>query len=235
MTALAVPHGLVLVAGALIGGYVVGIVPVAWILVRRARRSGSVRRLDSPLAAAGHGLPASSPGGTHRRLGTVDALRAGGVRLALLVVVLELLKGAVVGLGARVYDDTAWFTATAIAGCVVGDAFPLGVRGGRRGVVPLLSGALAALPGTWSAGIIVALPVILIVALSGAAFEAVIAVTVPAAFVLGTREWRTVFPALLIVIALVARDRLRRSLEDGRGPARGSPAPSRGAATLEQP
>ena len=65
--------------------------------------------------------------------GALDALVVGGLRAAALTVVLELIKGAVVGLGARVYDGDAWFAATAIAGCVVGDAFPVGIRRGRRG------------------------------------------------------------------------------------------------------
>lgn len=207
-----VPQGVLMAAGALVGGYVVGAVPIAWILVRRAqRRRGGVERIDpsSPFASP----PGRAPARAHvdrDRPGTLDVLAAGGLRVAMITVGLELLKGAVVGLGARAYNDSAWFTATAIAGCVVGDVFPIGLRRGRRGVVPLVSGVWAALPGTWGAGIVIAIPAILILALSGVAFEGVVAITVPLAFLLGTRDVGTLAPAAIIVIAIVGRSRMRR-------------------------
>ena len=95
-----------LAAGALAGGYLVGSLPVAWIMVRR--HAG----VDLRRAGAG-------------RVGTLEAVAAGGMRTLVAVVLLELIKGAVVGIGARTYSDTAWFTVTAIAGCVAGDAFPI--------------------------------------------------------------------------------------------------------------
>ena len=207
-----VPQGVVLAAGALLGGYAVGCVPIAWILVRRAqKRRGGVERIDpsSPFAAPPGRAPARSRADRDRP-GTLDVLALGGLRVALLTVALELVKGAVVGLGARFYDDSAWFTATAIAGCVVGDVFPVGVRRGRRGVVPLVSGVWAALPGTWAAGFIIAIPAVLILALSGVAFAGVVAVTVPLAFLLGTRDVGTLAPAAIIVAAIVGRSRMRR-------------------------
>ncbi|HEX6491970.1 MAG TPA: glycerol-3-phosphate acyltransferase [Candidatus Dormibacteraeota bacterium] len=184
------PHWLVLTAGALAGGYVVGSLPVAWLVVRH--------RQGVDLRHAGRG-------GT----GTVDALVLGGVRAAVLTIVLELIKGAVVGLGARVYDGDAWFAATAIAGCVVGDAFPLGIRQGRRGAVPLVSGVIAALPSAWWAGLIIALPAVVLLGLRGRAFEQLVALCVPLGLVVGTRDLRTLAPAAVIVVALIARHRVR--------------------------
>jgi len=184
------PHWLVLAAGALAGGYLVGTIPVAWLVVRRGR--------GVDLRTAGRG-----------RAGTLDALVVGGVRAAALTIVLELIKGAAVGLGARVYDGDAWFAATAIAGCVVGDAFPVGIRRGRRGAVPLVSGVVAALPSAWWAGVIIALPAVVLLGLRGRAFEQVVALCVPLGLLVGTRDLRTLAPAAIIVVALIARHRVR--------------------------
>jgi glycerol-3-phosphate acyltransferase PlsY len=184
------PHWLVLTAGALAGGYLVGTLPVAWLVVRRGR--------GVDMRVAGRG-----------QTGALDALVVGGLRAAALTVVLELIKGAVVGLGARVYDGDSWFAATAIAGCVVGDAFPVGIRRGRRGAVPLVSGVVAALPSAWWAGVIIALPAVVLLGLRGRAFEQVVALCVPLGLLLGTRDLRTLGPAAIIVVALIARNRLR--------------------------
>jgi glycerol-3-phosphate acyltransferase PlsY len=182
---------LLLVAGALVGGYLVGSIPVAWLVVRR-RHGVDLRR-------TGRG-----------QAGTLDALVVGGMRAAALTVVLELVKGAVVGLGARAYDPEAWFAATAIAGCVVGDAFPVCIRRGRRGVAPLVAGVLAALPSAWWVGLIIALPgVVLLRPRGGRAFEQLVVLCVPLGLLLGTRDLRTLGPAAIIVLALVARHRLR--------------------------
>jgi glycerol-3-phosphate acyltransferase PlsY len=208
-----VPQGVVLAAGALAGGYVVGTVPVAWLLVRRAEKQrGGVERIDpaSPFARTdARGAP-KQRSVDRKKPGTLDVLAAGGLRVALMTVALELIKGAAVGLGARVYNDSNWFTATAIAGCVVGDVFPIGVRRGRRGVVPLMSGVWAAFPGIWAAGVIIAIPAILILALSGVAFDGVVAITVPLAFLVGTRDVATLVPAAIIVVAIVGGSRWRR-------------------------
>jgi glycerol-3-phosphate acyltransferase PlsY len=184
------PHWLVLTAGALVGGYVVGSLPVAWLVVRH--------RQGVDLRHAGRG-----------QAGTVDALVVGGVRAALLTVVLELIKGAVVGLGARVYDGDAWFAATAIAGCVVGDAFPVAVRRARNGAIPLVAGVVAALPSAWWAGVIIALPAVVLLGLRGRAFEQLVVLCVPLGLLVGTRDLRTLAPAAVIVVALIARHRVR--------------------------
>ena len=184
------PHWLVLVAGALVGGYAVGCIPVAWLVVRRQ-----------------HGVDLRHTG--RGRSGTIDALAAAGLRAAAITVVFELIKGAVVGLGARLYDPDPWFAATAIAGCVVGDAFPVGIRRGRRGIAPLIAGVVAALPGVWWAGLIVALPAVVLLGLRGIAFEQLVVLCVPLGLLLGTRDVRTLLPAAVIVIALVARNRVR--------------------------
>jgi glycerol-3-phosphate acyltransferase PlsY len=181
---------LVLIAGALAGGYLVGSIPVAWLVVRR-RQGIDLRR-------TGRG-----------QTGALDALLAGGMRAAALTVVLELIKGAVVGLGARIYDGDPWFAATAIAGCVVGDAFPVGIRRGRRGVAPLVAGVVAALPSVWWAGLIIALPGVVLLGLRGRAFEQLVVLCVPLGLLVGTRDLRTLGPAAVIVVALVARHRLR--------------------------
>lgn len=212
-----VPQGVVLAAGSLLGGYIVGCVPIAWLLVRRAERRrlhGGVERIDpTPLGNATALLRGRASGA--RRPGTMEAFAAGGIRVALLTVALELIKGAVVGLGARAYNDSSWFAAFAIAGCVVGDAFPLGVRRGGRGIAPLVSGMWAALPGAWSAGVVVAIPALVIVAIGGVAYDAVLAVCVPLAFVLGTHDPVTLVPAAIVVVALITRSRIRRAQRAG--------------------
>lgn len=185
-------HIVALAIGALFGGYAVGSIPVAWLLVRRSAGIDLRRR--------------GVTGGTT----TFDTLAVAGPRVAMSVIALELVKGAVVGLGAHAYDDTAWFTATAIAGCVTGDAYPIGLRHGRRGVVPLVSGTLAALPGAWTAGLVIAIPAILFFTVRGLVFESVVTLAVPGGFLLGTRDLTTLAPAALIVVVLVARSRQRR-------------------------
>jgi acyl phosphate:glycerol-3-phosphate acyltransferase len=183
-------HTLLLIAGALAGGYAVGCVPVAWLVVRRHR--------GVDLRHSGRG-----------QADTLDALVVGGVRVAALTVVLELVKGAVVGLGASLYDGTPWFAATAIAGCVVGDAFPVGIRRGRRGIVPLVAGVVAALPSAWWAGVVIALPALVLLGLRGRAYEQLVVLCVPLGLLIGTRDLRVLGPAAIIVAALVTRHRLR--------------------------
>lgn len=169
-------------------GYVVGALPVAWLLVRH-RQGVDLRR---------------------RGGGAFDTLAVAGVRDTMLAVVLEVLKGAAVGLAARLYTDNGWFIATAIAGCVAGDAFPVGFRRRGRGLVPLVAGMIVALP---TAGIIMALtalPTALFTSMRGSVYDAVVLVAVPVGLVLGTRQWESLAPAAIIVLVLLARSHLRR-------------------------
>ena len=151
-------------------GYVVGALPVAWLLARRRP----------------------------------------GIRSAVLAVVLEVLKGAAVGLAARLYIDSGWFIATAIAGCVAGDAFPVGFRRGGRGLVPLVSGLVVALPTAGLITAITAIPTALFTSMRGSIYDAVVLVAVPVGLLLGTREWQSLGPAAAIVLVLLARSHLRR-------------------------
>ncbi|TMF13790.1 MAG: glycerol-3-phosphate acyltransferase [Chloroflexi bacterium] len=151
-------------------GYVVGALPVAWLLARRRP----------------------------------------GIRSAVLAVVLEVLKGAAVGLAARLYTDSGWFIATAIAGCVAGDAFPVGFRRGGRGLVPLVSGLVVALPTAGLITAITAIPTALFTSMRGSVYDAVVLVAVPVGLLLGTREWQSLGPAAAIVLVLLARSHMRR-------------------------
>ena len=151
-------------------GYVVGALPVAWLLARRRP----------------------------------------GIRSAVLAVVLEALKGAAVGLAARLYTDSGWFIATAIAGCVAGDAFPVGFRRGGRGLVPLVSGLVVALPTAGLITAITAIPTALFTSMRGSVYDAVVLVAVPVGLLLGTREWQSLGPAAAIVLVLLARSHMRR-------------------------
>ena len=151
-------------------GYVVGALPVAWLLARRRP----------------------------------------GIRSAVLAVVLEVLKGAAVGLAARLYTDSGWFIATAIAGCVAGDAFPVGFRRGGRGLVPLVSGLVVALPTAGVITAITAIPTALFTSMRGSVYDAVVLVAVPVGLLLGTREWQSLGPAAAIVLVLLARSHMRR-------------------------
>lgn len=191
-------------AAAFAAGYAVGAVPVAWLLVRRER---------------GIDLRERGAGGT----GSLDALRVAGPSTACLALLVECLKGGAVGLGASLFSGTGWFVASAIAGCVVGDAFPVGFRRGGRGLVPLVSGLLIALPFAGALCAVIAIPVALLTRMRGRVFDASVTVAVPLGLVLGTRDWRSLAPAAVIVAAMVARSQLRQqartqaALMDHRG------------------
>ncbi len=176
---------LVSVLVALVGGYAVGTLPVAWLLVRR--RHGVDLRAE--------------PVGT----GAVGALRAGGVRTAVLSLLLEALKGAFVGTVVRILGGPGWLAALAIAGCVVGDVFPIGVRRGGRGVVPLVSGLAIALPFAGLITGVVAVVSVLFAGGSETTANRVTAVAVPVGLVLGTDSLWALIPAAIIVVTLVVR------------------------------
>ena len=188
-----------MIAGAVafVCGYAVGTLPVAWLLVRR--RTGVDMR-------------SRGTGGT----GSFDAWRVAGVQTALLALILELLKGAVVGLAARLYAPQGWFIAAAIAGCVVGDAFPVGFRRGGRGLAPLVSGLLVALPAAGAVTAVAAVPAAIFTSMRGSVYDAVVLIAVPVGLLLGTREWESLIPAAVIVAALLVRAGLRRRLRAAR-------------------
>ncbi|MGP8161114.1 MAG: glycerol-3-phosphate acyltransferase [Candidatus Dormibacteria bacterium] len=171
-------------------GYAVGALPVAWLLVRRRR-----------------GIDLRDYGGT----GAIDAFRVAGPGTAFLAGFLELLKGGAVGLTAfLVSGHTGWFAASAIAGCVVGDAFPVGFRRGGRGLVSLISGLALSLPAAGLLCAIIAIPVAFVTRMRGGVYDLAVAVAVPLVLLLGTFDWRSLAPAVVIVLALVVRSRLRR-------------------------
>jgi glycerol-3-phosphate acyltransferase PlsY len=172
-------------------GYAVGALPVAWILATRgpAPRTGVRSR------------PATS---------AVGALFASGLRTALAAGLLECAKGAVVALVASLYSTAGWFIAVAVAGCVVGDAFPAGLRRGGRGLLPLVTALLVALPTAGLITAVVALPVALLTSMRGRVFAVALTVAVPAGLVAGTRDWRSLAPAAVIVGAILLRRRLRQ-------------------------
>jgi glycerol-3-phosphate acyltransferase PlsY len=174
---------------ALLGGYLVGSLPVAWLLVRRR-----------------HGIDLRARGGT----GALDALLAAGPRTALMAVLIEALKGGAVALAALLYWQEPWFVALAIAGCVAGDCFPAGFRRGGRGLVPLLSGLMVAFHGATSILVLIAVPVAVLTSMRGRTYETALALGVPAALLLTSHQWLTLGPALLMVAVLVARDRVRK-------------------------
>ena len=183
--------------------YAVGALPVAWLVVRRRHRVDMRQR---------------GVGGTS----ALDAVSVGGIRTALLAALLEVLKGAAVGLAARLYSPSGWFIATAIAGCVAGDAFPVGFRRGGRGILPLVSGLAVALPTAGLVTAITAIPAAVFTSMRGRIYDAVVTIAVPAGLLLGTREWQSLVPAAVIVAVLLARASLRRRRREAslvRGPA----------------
>ncbi len=183
--------------------YAVGALPVAWLVVRRRHRVDMRQR---------------GFGGTS----ALDAVAVGGIRTALLAALLEVLKGAAVGLAARLYSPTGWFIATAIAGCVAGDAFPVGFRRGGRGILPLVSGLAVALPTAGLVTAITAIPAAVFTSMRGRIYDAVVTIAIPAGLLLGTREWQSLVPAAVIVAVLLARaslERRRRETALVRGPA----------------
>ncbi len=192
-------------------GYAVGALPIAWLLVRGER---------------GIDLRREGGGGT----GAVDALRVAGPATACLAVVAECLKGGAVGLGAGLVSGTGWFVASAIAGCVVGDAFPVGFRRGGRGLVPLVSGLVIALPYAGLLCGIIAIPVALLTRMRGGVFDASVTVAVPLGLWLGTHDWRSLAPAAVMVVAMVTRSRLRQQSR-----ARTALTDRRGATIVDQP
>jgi glycerol-3-phosphate acyltransferase PlsY len=170
--------------------YVVGALPVAWLLVRHRR-----------------GVDLRDFGGT----GAIDALRVAGPRLAIGAGVIELLKGGAVGLTASlVSGHTGWFAASAIAGCVLGDAFPVGFRRGGRGLVPLISGLALSLPSAGLICAVIAIPVAIFTGMRGRVYDLAVTIAVPLGLLLGTFDWRSLAPAFVIVLVLVIRSWLRR-------------------------
>ena len=95
-------------------GYLVGSVPFAWLLPRRA--SG----IDIRLTGSGN-------------VGAANAYRASGAAVAALVVVLDLAKGACAVLVANRVGQGAAVQAAAGVAAVLGHIFPvwLGFRGGK--------------------------------------------------------------------------------------------------------
>jgi len=183
-------------AVAFAGGYVIGALPVAWLMVRRWR-----------------GIDLRDSGGT----GSIDALRVAGPLLAFVSGLIELLKGGAVGIAAELIGGHSdWFTAAAIAGCVLGDAFPVGFRRGGRGLVPLVSGLLFALPLAGLLCALIALPVAAFTRMRGSFYDAAVVVAVPLGLMIGTFDWRSLAPGAAIVVTLVARSRLRRAAREKR-------------------
>ena len=196
--------GALAAAIAFLCGYAVGSLPVAWLLVRR--RTGMDLRT--------RGVGGSS---------SLDAWRVAGAQTAALALALELVKGAAVGLAAELYANVGWFVAAAIAGCVVGDAFPvaLGFRRGGRGLAPLISGLVVALPAAGVITLITAVPTALFTSMRGRVYDAVVLIAVPVGLLAGTRQWQSLVPAAAIVAALLARAGMRRRSRAARIPARG--------------
>jgi acyl phosphate:glycerol-3-phosphate acyltransferase len=198
-----VDPGIIAAAVAFAIAYAVGALPVAWLVVRRRHRVDMRQR---------------GFGGT----GALDAVAVGGIRTALLAALLEVLKGAAVGLAARLYSPSGWFIATAIAGCVAGDAFPIGFRRGGRGILPLVSGLAVALPTAGIVTAITAIPAAVFTSMRGRIYDAVVTIAIPAGLLLGTREWQSLVPAAVIVAVLLSRaalQRRRRGASLVRGPA----------------
>jgi glycerol-3-phosphate acyltransferase PlsY len=125
---------------ALVVAYLLGSLPSAYLLVRLAGR-GDVRRLGSG------------------NVGATNAMRAAGWPIALVVLVLDLGKGAVAVMLMRlVTANPAWAAAAALA-AIAGHCFPVWLRfSGGKGVATLIGayaliapGALAATAGAWVA------------------------------------------------------------------------------------
>ena len=185
---------LIAVTVAVVLGYLIGSTPVAWLLAHRR-----------------HGVDLREHGAA--RTGARDALTSVGVRTAALAFVLECLKGGVVGLGARVYSGQGWFAATAIAACVAGDAFPPILRRRGRGLIPLISGLSVALPLAAFITAMAALPAALIAQRGAPVYDMIVTIAVPVGLVAGTGDLRTLVPAAVIVLILLAR---ARGLRNGR-------------------
>ncbi len=182
---------LIAAAVAFVLGYAVGALPVAWLVVRRRQ---------------GIDMRSRGVGGT----GALNTAAVGGLRAALLAGALEVVKGAIVGVLARLYSPQGWFIATAIAGCVAGDAFPLLFRRSGRGLLPLVSGLVVSLPAAGVITALAAIPAALFTSMRGRVYDAVVLIAVPVGLVLGTRQWQSLAPAAVIVAVLLARAELRR-------------------------
>ena len=228
------PHDLGAGAVVFAAGYVVGALPLAAVVL-------AIRRRRAGPAPVGGPRPGGLPRPIARLIGPTLSLAAeGGIRIVAAVVLLELLKGAVVGVGARAYDTDSWFVLTAIAGCVVGDVLPP-ARTGRRGVVPLLSGTYAALQGIVATPLVV-IPLVALIGFGLRVYALVVAICIPVAFVGGSNDRRAIPAAVLTSAALIAgaaraRQRRaallaagRRGLGGRRGPGGGRVGPGGGAA-----
>jgi glycerol-3-phosphate acyltransferase PlsY len=113
---------------ALVGAYLLGSVPFAYLLVRAAGK-GDVRQTGSG------------------NVGATNSLRAAGWKVAAVVLVLDIGKGVGAVLAMRaVTRNPEWAAAAAVA-AVVGHCFPvwLGFRGGK-GVATLIGGYAVVAP-----------------------------------------------------------------------------------------
>lgn len=124
---------------ALIAGYLLGSFPSAYLLVKLAGR-GDIRRIGSG------------------NVGATNAMRAAGWPIALVVLVLDLGKGALaVWLMRQFTANPAWAVAAGLA-AIAGHCFPVWLRlSGGKGVATLIGAylmiapaALTAAAGVWT-------------------------------------------------------------------------------------
>jgi len=106
--------------------------------------------------------------------------------------------------------------ALAIAGCVVGDAFPPLYRRAGRGLLPLVTGLIVVIPAAGAITAVAAIPVALLTSTRGRLYDTVVAIAVPVGLVLGTRDWRSLIAAGIIVATLLGRQAIRRRRKDAR-------------------
>jgi len=119
----------------LVGAYLLGSVPFAWLFVKAAGR-GDVRRVGSG------------------NVGATNAMRAAGWKVALPIALLDIGKGvAAVLLMRTVTPDAGWVAAAGLA-AVVGHCFPVWLRfSGGKGVA---TGAGVFFTLAWPAMVVVA-------------------------------------------------------------------------------
>jgi len=84
------------------------------------------------------------------------------------------------------------------------------LRRSGRGLLPLVTGLLAGIPAAGAVTAVAAIPVALMTSMRGRLYEGVVAIAVPVGLVVGTRDWRSLAPAAVIVAALLGRQAIRR-------------------------
>ena len=189
------------VLGVLFVSYLVGATPFGYILVK-LKTGHDVRKLHSG------------------RTGTTNAMRAGGVWVGLLTVIMDILKGVIsVWLAKGFFPNAPWMHVAAPIAMIIGHNYPLVMAEKDETGKPIIKGGAGGAPsvggaiGLWWPVALIQIPVGAIILL-GVGYASVATMSVPliAAVVFAWRAARGLGPWAYVAYALIAEGILLWSL-----------------------